>query len=1085
MRHRVEPSLDLSGRQAVKTHMHCSIHRLRLLLRLLLALLLVILLLMVAAFCFLQSHSQPLIEQYASEAAAQSGLTITIGTAYVEMFPLPALAVSDARVEGKGWSFSVAYATLQPHLPSLLHGVLRPRSITLLRPHIRGILPLSIQDMVAEQTATAPAEEAPANRFTHTAFTALLPENCQLHVSQGDMDITSADGMHLTLNGLRCGLHLVRGTRLKGNLFWDEALFAPRNAVPTRLTSLALKGNTHLDNPLHHTPELELKGRLQRTDWLASLEVALQVSTQGASPRLHMALTGDLRKDTQLIPISLVGTAIRQEDTEAIRLEDIRFALGKDSGAFNGTLRHGIPEVFSLDGRLLLRRASLTQWLGFARSLPPGLQHALDALTDGVLDFSLDSKGLRVPHIEATASGSRFTGSGGVASWAQPVVALDLTAPMVNLGRALPESTGTLPVPPQYGHEAFTPKPGNPVIPGELNVGYDIRLNAAAVAYGPLEIKDAHVVIKPGLVDAKSRLEDTLLLVQGKLYGGNVKGETILGGSEETPYAIRVQLNNIDGGPLARALPILPVTGGRLQGDVNIMSQGKELNMFLNRLRGNVNVHAERGKLRSSRKNSAFAFRTLDVSFKARSGQWKQNRLGLDGQWDATLADTGLNAQAKLSGTLWFGGAGGQVAFQNLPGEFTCDIAPERSLKLSGLQAQASGRCSFQANSAVFSLTEGLVRALGAEAKGNIYLNMGTNEPAWQGKLVLSIPDMLKTLRLAGVSPSRLPRDLNKLFLEANFKGNANELALNNLRTRVSATDIKGSFTANWRNALAFQFNLTTPHLNLDHYFPPQGSKSKGHNATHSPPWDFRFMQTFNAKGELRAEQISLWKLHIHDAYVAVKLEHGLLDVQSGKARFYGAPVSAHAKVLCDRGLNVSSSFAAEGFDLGEASRDRGGEAALGGKASFAATLKAVLTESGQLASKLDGSWRFTVNQGFHQPRDKHGALKGKPTRFAMAGASGSLNAGLARSNNFQLKGDDLIVTGGGWVNLANETLDCNFLVNKKNFPDFPLRLYGQFDNTKTSIGAGTLLLNTLGGIAGGVVDLLGSLLEGTWKIFR
>ena len=50
---------------------------------------------------------------------------------------------------------------------------------------------------------------------------------------------------------------------------------------------------------------------------------------------------------------------------------------------------------------------------------------------------------------------------------------------------------------------------------------------------------------------------------------------------------------------------------------------------------------------------------------------------------------------------------------------------------------------------------------------------------------------------------------------------------------------------------------------------------------------------------------------------------------------------------------------------------------------------------------------------------------------------------------------------------------------------EYTLRMYGSLDNSKTSIGAGKLLLNTIGGLTMGVVDVLGSVVEGTWKLFR
>ena len=120
--------------------------------------------------------------------------------------------------------------------------------------------------------------------------------------------------------------------------------------------------------------------------------------------------------------------------------------------------------MFLVEGRLQLQRASLTEWLGFARNLAPGLQVALDDVTRGSLDFSLDGKGLRVPHIDVVAAGSRFLGSGGVASWAKPELVLDLKADTVDLGRAIPESVGVQPAEPRYGHGPLTPLPGKPVM---------------------------------------------------------------------------------------------------------------------------------------------------------------------------------------------------------------------------------------------------------------------------------------------------------------------------------------------------------------------------------------------------------------------------------------------------------------------------------------------------------------------------------------------------------------------------------------------------------------------------------------------
>ena len=192
-----------------------------------------------------------------------------------------------------------------------------------------------------------------------------------------------------------------------------------------------------------------------------------------------------------------------------------------------------------------------------------------------------------------------------------------------------------------------------------------------------------------------------------------------------------------------------------------------------------------------------------------------------------------------------------------------------------------------------------------------------------------------------------------------------------------------------------------------------------------------------------------------------------------------------HGEMRFNKGMGFANALSIEGFDLAAASKDRGGSAALGGRASISSEVDAELTGANQLPARLNGKWRFNVHNGFYQSRDKDGQLKGKPTRFDAAGSSGAITNGIAKSGDFYLKGQDLTVTGGGWIDLNSETLDCNFTVNMKNLPEFPMRLYGSLDNSKTSIGAGKLLLNTIGGITQGFVDVLGSVVEGTWKLFR
>ena len=1095
--------------------------RLRLITRIFLALLLTLSAMSAGVFWLLQRNPQALTEHYIEQIAASTGLTITVESVNVALLPLPSLAVSNASVTGKGLSFTVAYATLRPDFLALLRGELLPRNITLLRPQFQGQVPVALansflfpQDTLAEaapaQDSAAPsADSASGEASLQTwiaqlasgtgAQTTLLPGRFRLAISQGEVNLMGTDHASLTATGLQCDIESAEATRLQGNLFCATAILQPEGKTPARLDHLNIEGKTNLSAPLSKTPQLTAKGTLQLPIWLARLNFSVGLKADERGWSLANDLEAELRKDEVLLPAHLTGTlAGRKGESETVSLENLRLRLGPDDVGVNGTLHLGGPDMFLTEGRLQIQRASLTEWLGFARNLAPGLQVALDEVTLGSLDFLLDGKGLRVPHIDVTAAGSRFLGSGGVASWAKPELVLDLKAETVNLGRAIPESVGIQPAEPRYGHGPLTPMPGKPVVPGEVGLDYNIRLGATRVDYGSIVINEALVVIKQGLVDSVSHFEDTLLIVDGTLYGGSVKGDTIMGGSPEAPYAIRLHMRDVNGENLAKDLPVMPVSSGKLRGDVDIMSQGRELDVFLGKLRGTATVRAEKGQLRPPSNTlfkaslGAVGFKTLDVSLKARTAAWDQGRLGLEGQWAATITDEGIDADVSLNGRMWFNGdgsGGGNIDFQNLPGTLKANLSAEKSFPPDGLQAQVTGKFSCQASRNQLSVSEAHANALGADISGSAQLGMGKDGLGWQGKISAFIPDSTKTLRLLGAASPNVPQPLRRVELDAAFKGDTTSLALTELNAKVDQSTLSGSIALDWRKELALRFKLTLPQLDLDRYMGDKGGGTgdspKPQKTPEGKPWDLRFMKAFSAEGEAHVGLLTLWKLHTHDLRLKVKMDNGNLRYESLGGKFYGSPLAAHGELHFNKGVSFANALNIDSFDLAAASKDRGGNAALGGQATINSEIDADLTASGQIPARLNGKWRFSVHNGFYQSRDKDGQLKGKPTRFAASGSSGTITHGIAKSGDFYLKGQDITVTGGGWVDLNNNTLDCNFTVNMKNLPEFPMRMYGSLDNSKTSIGAGKLLLNTLNGLTLGVVDVLGSVVEGTWKLFR
>ncbi|MDO5483453.1 MAG: AsmA-like C-terminal region-containing protein [Desulfovibrionaceae bacterium] len=1064
-------------------------------LRVLVVVLLILLLLLAAAFWFLQRDPRGLMQGHLDELAAQTGLRISFDTVDVSLLPLPALAVSNAVVEGNGLRFSVGYATLMPDYLALLRGRLAPRRIVLLRPRLEGALPLPLSEESPQaltdwlaQLKTRNDQKNGSPGEGHTAEIVPLPQGCQLRVMQGELRLRAEAGTQLYLHGLHCALTATSPTRLSGELGWQTAAVSRNGQLLGSLENVSLAGEGDVLRPLTATPELRVRGRWRLPPWLDSLSMDVSFQGGAAGWKASGGIRGEIYRDGELLPFALTGAASRQDGQGDIRLASVDMALGADSGQFNGALRlPDTKEGFSLGGSLRIHRLSLTQWLGFARNLAPGLQLALDNITAGKLDFRLDGQGLSVPHVEAECCGARFTGSGGVASWAAPVVALDLRAERVNLGRAIPEAVGSPPLGPFFSHSPQTPVPDKPLEPGETGIGYDIRLAADRVAYGPLLIEDGAVVITPDRT-IKNGFRDCILSAKGRFYGGKVDGECILGGGRDLLYAISLHAGGINGAPLAKAMPVLPIGKGRYTADVSIKSQGRELDVFLQKLNGIVRVRAQRGSLGLSGSTGGLTFNELDAELHLRTAAWKQGRLGLEGQWLARTDNADFSAQARLDGRLWFGPGSdgrGPVYFRAVQGQADFVLQPSLTSLSEAVRGKLEANLGCQARR--LDLNAFRLEALGLSLTGQAALTLEKRGPVWQGNIAGHCPDLRASLRSIAGTAVKLPARVKALSWQTAFHGTAEEVLCDKLEVRLDESRINGSLKLNRKNRPVLGFDLEVDNLDLSRYLddtdkaPRQGATA----AARSGKWDFSMLRTFDAEGTLRVKELRGWSFRMGDVRLPLKLRQGQLACGPYTARFYDSVLRGDSQLDFRQGLRFTTRLAAKDFDLAKASEDRGGDSVLSGRASLESRFHAALTGPGQMPAALDGQWNFRINKGSYQERDSKGRLRGSATHFEMVSASGNFQRGICRSGDFKLLGPDLQVYGGGMIDLNTRTLDCNLTVDMGRLKDIPVRLHGSLDKPQTSIGAGKLIFAALGGMVHGIMDVIGGIFEGTWKLFH
>lgn len=1015
-------------------------------------------------YVYLQRDPQHLVDKWLKPISVKTGLQFEIGSINVTLLPLPAIAVGDVRITGPQMKFRVAWAQARPSFLELLHGNLFPGTIQVLR----GRLSLTTDHPLNSPAALQDYFQNlfPASSGSHDLS---LPGNFRLEVDQFDARIRSSDGSSIWLSNLQTTLDIEKNGNL-GGMVHISALRIHENqhTLLGSLERFQTSGHANIHNFANGLLNLKAEGIIRWVNVLAPTRVQLALENFLVGWRGRAQVAGNLDVEGKSVPFCLETTASMPKNESTIALPNLQWRIGADSGTSELELALPGPKGdWHVAGKFTANRLSLTEWLGFARNLAPGLQIALDNITTASMDFSLGPKSLKATNIRATSSGATFTGTGGVENFAKPVVALNLKSADVNLALGLPESVAITPDAPFFPHPPLTPMPGEPLKPGETGIGYDIRLGATLLRYGPLKIRHASLRIYPGKMD-RSGLEDVLLDAQAQFYGGTITGACILGADKSLPLHITGRAKGVNGATLSKDMPILPFRQGKWDANAVVASRGKVLAKFLANLAGNIAVTATNATLAATGQKNVF--QNLKTSLKLRSASWASKHFSMDGTWNANVDTPQWDGNGTLTGKISFGQDG--MTFRQLPGNLSLTLA--KSPLPQGSPIKISGKISGQSDSGIYELGQGTITVPGLSVQTSAKVNAGKMQAS--GTISTNVADLGATLAKLGYRGITMPSQFNQLKIAAEYNATQDNVKLQKIKGSLGKVPLEGSFGVNLKNA--------RPALDMDislGEFPTLTFKP----STATPNRDFPILRQFDAKGKIRIRSIRIWDTHFLNTSIPFNLENGRLAVTKLSANFYGAPLEASGHANFQKGLVFDSDIRVNAFDLAKAVQDRKLGVKLSGSASFNAQTRGNLTGNAPLVNNLDGKWQFAIRNGGWQSLDNRGAPKGRSIEFKNASASGTLQKSIIRSNDFWLSGPGLTVGGGGSINLQKQDIKCEFNVSMKGLPDFPLTLSGPISNMKTSIGAGKLILNAVGEVASGFVDAIGGVLKGAWNIFR
>ena len=416
----------------------------------------VLAIIILCALIFLQLNADSLVAGYRDRLAEETGCRIETGSIGLNVFPSPMLSVDGITVKKDALTFRAEFASVRPSLFYLVRGEFRPEHFMLVRPSARGTLPFSIAEKLRQQKTAGSADSG--NTLAEDAFAIpsrirrkFLPLYCSAEIMDAEAELTDADGSRLHLRGAELSMAVrplrnraqMRVTVSEGSLVMGNRTWS--------VSKVDIDSQTHVIRPMSNI-DMKVRGSASLPILSTRLRVDARITgspegfiTEGSASGVYVfdatpipfEITGKVTPFTanadrppyaDIFPAAENAGAADEPypgKDRALHLMLGKLAMGTDSAGLDAVLalREPGPEI---TGRLSLTKVSLTRWLSFARWITPGLQASLDQVSEGIIDFTLDSHGMKAPRVTGTAADAEFRGEGGVASWKNPVVYLNL-----------------------------------------------------------------------------------------------------------------------------------------------------------------------------------------------------------------------------------------------------------------------------------------------------------------------------------------------------------------------------------------------------------------------------------------------------------------------------------------------------------------------------------------------------------------------------------------------------------------------------------------------------------------------------------
>ncbi len=400
--------------------------------------------------------------------------------------------------------------------------------------------------------------------------------------------------------------------------------------------------------------------------------------------------------------------------------------------------------------------------------------------------------------------------------------------------------------------------------------------------------------------------------------------------------------------------------------------------------------------------------RTITATFAAPSFEGSPQSFRLPAiMLEATAKDTGLDAKAKVAGTL-----SGSIDKLLLG-------SPRMSLQLSGSK---DGTAINGALSTPFSAS---------------FETMHLDLPSIDGNFTLPNP---AGGALAFKTAGHARINLDKQTMAAMLKGSLDESAYH---ARLGLS---------WFSPPAYTFDIDIDRLDLDRYRrkpSPQPSPVKGGPPAMpaaEEPVDLSALRTLQADGNLRIGSLKASGIRASDVRMALKARNGKADIDPIAARLYGGSAAGALSVKTGDPTQVAIRQNLSGVDVGPLLKDALGSSRIEGKGNVRLDVAGKGMAFGQIRKSLNGSAAVELRDGsirgvniaqaLRNAKARIGELRGDAppqsgtaatgdrTDFSELSGTFRIAGGIARNDDLSIKSPLIRVSGAGDINLGEERID-------------------------------------------------------------